>query len=76
MKDFILAVLPFIVIGICIAILCKNSKKKNNSIEEGMMVGMCFGVSFATMLDINLGYGISFDMLIDETIGSFIPKKK
>lgn len=76
MKDFILAALPFIVIGICIAILCKNSKKKNNSIEEGMIVGMCFGVSFATMLDINLGYGISFGLLIGETIGSFIPKKK
>ena len=33
-------------------------------------------LSFATILDINLGYGISFGMLIGEPIGSFITKKK
>lgn len=75
MKEFIMAALPFVIIGICIIILCMNSKKKDNCILEGMSLGMCFGVTISTMLNINLGYGISFGMLIGETIGSFIIKK-
>ena len=79
MKDFILAALPFIVIGVCIAVLAANhgkikESKNKNCLEEGMCLGMCFGVAISTALDLNLGLGISLGMLIGETVGMFIKK--
>lgn len=79
MKDFILAALPFIVIGVCIAVMAANhgklkEGKNKNYLEEGMCLGMCFGVAISTALNLNLGLGISLGMLIGETVGMFMKK--
>ena len=76
MKDFILSALPFIVIGICLAIICANFKnEKKTHCSEGMAIGMCFGVAISSALHINLGIGISLGMLIGEAIGICKEKK-
>ena len=76
MKDFILAALPFVVIGICLAIICANGKKfKQTYCSEGMALGMCFGTAISTALHINIGLGISIGMLIGEAIGICKEKK-
>ena len=76
MKDFILAALPFVIIGVCLAIICANGKKyKETYLSEGLAIGMCFGVAVASALHINLGLGISIGMLIGEAIGINKEKK-
>ena len=40
-----------------------------------MAIGMCFGVTIASALHINLGLGISIGMLIGEAIGISKEKK-
>lgn len=76
MKDFILTALPFVIIGICIAIISANFKNgKKTYLSEGMAIGMCFGVAISTSLHINLGLGISIGMLIGEAIGISKEKK-
>lgn len=77
MKEFIIAVLPYAIIGISIAIICTNSKKKDyNYIMEGMLFGLSLGASFSTTLKIDIGLGMTIGMLIGEAIGSFIKKEK
>lgn len=76
MKDFILAALPFVIIGICLAIICAKFKEnKKTYCTEGMSIGMCLGVALSSAININIGLGISLGMLIGETIGIFIEKK-
>ena len=78
MKEFIMAALPFVIIGICIIILIVNSKynkkDKNSYLLEGLSLGMCFGLCFSNSLNIDLGLGLSLGMLIGEAIGSAIKK--
>ena len=76
MRDFILSALPFVVIGICLAIICVHFKEeKKTYCSEGMAIGMCFGVAISSTLEINLGLGISIGMLIGEAIGICKEKK-
>lgn len=76
MNDFIIAALPFIIIGICLAIIFSNGNKyKQTYLSEGLAIGMCFGVAVASALHINLGLGISIGMLIGEAIGISKEKK-
>lgn len=80
MKDFIFAALPFVVVGICLALLAANQKRikeseEKNHMTEGMCIGMCFGVALATSMHFNLGLGISLGMLVGETIGMLMPKE-
>lgn len=76
MKDFFISALPFIVIGLCLAIIFANYKKgKSTYCSEGMCIGMCLGVAISISLDINMGLGISLGMLIGETIGILKEKK-
>ena len=80
MKDFIFAALPFVIVGICLALLAANhnrikDSKEKNHMAEGMCIGMCFGVALATSMHFNLGFGISLGMLVGETVGMFMPKK-
>lgn len=70
MKDFAFAALPFIIIGISLAIICANGKNSDKThLYEGLAIGMCFGVAVASALHINLGLGISLGMLIGEAVG-------
>ena len=76
MKDFIFAALPFIIIGLCLAVICANGEKyKQTYCSEGMAIGMCLGVVMASALHINLSLGISIGMLIGEAIGINKEKK-
>ncbi len=75
MKDFLTAALPFIIIGISLAIICANSNNNEKTyLSEGLAIGMCLGVAIASSLHINLGLGISIGMLIGEAIGISIKK--
>ena len=76
MKDFIISALPFVIIGICLAIIFANFKKgKQTYCSEGMSIGMCLGLIFSTTLKFNIGLGLSLGMLIGETIGILVEKK-
>lgn len=81
MFDFIKSALPFVIIGICLAIVFANYRKKDNGddtknyLTEGMCLGMCLGVAFSTSIHINMGLGISVGMLIGEIIGILIKKE-
>ena len=81
--DFLSAALPWICIGLLLAIFFaqgagkKNgSKKKENYSTEGMALGMCFGTAIGTSLGNNTGIGLSLGMLAGLVIGSCIEKKK
>lgn len=76
MKDFILSALPFVIIGICLAIICANFKEgKKTYCSEGMAIGMCFGVAISSVIKINTGLGMSIGMLVGEAIGISKEKK-
>ena len=80
MKDFIFAALPFVVVGVCLALLAANHNRIKDSEEktymtEGMCLGMCFGVALATSMHFSLGLGIGLGMLVGETVGMLKPKK-
>lgn len=76
MKDFILAALPFIIIGLCLAVIFANYKEeKKTYMAEGMSIGMCMGVAISSALKINLALGISIGMLIGEALGMLKEKK-
>lgn len=79
MKDFIMAALPWICIGIAIALFAANygaakkakddEKEYGNYMTEGMCLGMCVGTALG-------GNGLSFGMLIGMAIGMCIRKEK
>ena len=62
MKDFILAALPWVAIGLCLAIFFARNKKNNKDVKktvenygtEGMSVGMCIGVALGHCLKAEL----------------------
>lgn len=78
MKDFILTSLPFIIIGISVAVIIVNSNKnKETYISEGMCLGMSFGLLLSNLFSSeHMGLSLSLGMLIREAIGSFIKKDK
>ena len=80
MKDFILAALPWVCIGLTIAILAarwgsegkqkggeNSSSPKDNYMVEGMCLGMAVGLSLGKA-------GYSYGMLLGMVIGMCIPK--
>lgn len=81
---FAKAALPWVAVGLLIAVFCARGagKKKSGKEEktenygtEGMCLGMCFGTAIGTALGNNTGLGISLGMLIGLAIGSAIEKK-
>ena len=79
--DFIMAALPWIAMGLLLAIFCarsasgkrKSDEKNENYGTEGMCLGMCLGTAIGTALD-NTGIGISLGMLIGLAIGTCMKK--
>ena len=64
--DFLWAALPWIVIGLFLAVFFARSAKKKKDEEQkddygttGMCLGMCFGTAIGTALGNNTGIGIS-----------------
>lgn len=80
---FLSAALPWICIGLLLAIFFaqsvrkkKDNKENENYGTEGMALGMCFGTAIGTSLGNNTGIGLSLGMLAGLVIGSCIAKKK
>lgn len=78
---FLRAALPWIAVGLVLAVfLAKSEKKKKDEEEtgdygtEGMCLGMCFGTAIGTSLGNNTGIGICLGMLIGLAAGSCIRK--
>ena len=81
--DFLSAALPWISIGLLLAIFFaqsardkKEKDRKENYGTEGLALGMCFGVAIGTSLGSNTGIGLTLGMLAGFVIGSCIEKKK
>ena len=81
--DFIRAALPWVAMGLLLAVFAARSagrKKKEKEIDnygtEGMCVGMCFGTAIGTALGNNTGIGISLGMLLGLAVGSSIKKEE
>lgn len=78
---FLKAALPWIVVGLVLAVFLAGSGKKKKADgktdsygTEGMCLGMCFGTAIGTALGNNTGIGISLGMLMGLAIGSCIKK--
>lgn len=81
MKDFILAALPWVCIGLALAILAahwgtKGKQKsgegdKSTPADNYMVEGMCLGMAAGLALG---GSGYSYGMLLGMVIGMCIPK--
>ena len=81
--NFLQAALPWIAIGLLLAVLFARSaggKKKEEQSDdygtEGMCLGMCLGTAIGTSLGNNTGIGISLGMLIGLAVGSCIKKEE
>ena len=80
--DFLRAALPWVAMGLLLAVFAarsagrkKKEKEINNYGTEGMCLGMCFGTAIGTALGNNTGIGISLGMLLGLAIGSSIKKE-
>lgn len=80
--DFLRAALPWIAMGLLLAVFfAKNARKKKDEEQpdnygtEGMCLGMCFGTAIGTSIWNNTGIGISLGMLIGLAIGTCIKKE-
>ena len=81
--DFIRAALPWIVMGLLLAVFAARSagrKKKEKEIDnygiEGMCLGMCFGTAIGTAFGNNIAIGLPLGMLFGLAIGSSIKKEE
>lgn len=78
MKEFIMAALPFIILGLCIIIIIKfnmdDKNKDNTYILEGMGLGMSFGLMIGSALKYDIGLCLSLGMIIGEVIGYSLTK--
>ena len=79
---FVHAALPWVVIGLLLAVFFARAAHRKKEKEtygdygtEGMCLGMCFGTAIGTALGNNTGIGISLGMLLGLAIGSCIKKE-
>lgn len=80
--DFVMAALPWLSMGLMLAIFAvrENSRKNNHEKEdnygsEGMALGMCFGTAIASAMKQDIGLGISIGMLLGLVVGTSMKKK-
>ena len=80
--DFMSAALPWIAMGLLLAVFFargfkakKDKEKKEDFSSEGMALGMCFGVAMASALHIDVGLGLTVGMLLGLVAGSGKEKK-
>ena len=81
--DFLRAALPWIVMGLLLAVYfarCAGKKKKEEQTgdygAEGMCLGMCFGTAIGTAFGNNIAIGLPLGMLFGLAIGSSIKKEE
>lgn len=65
--DFLRAALPWIAVGLLLAVFAARSARKKKDEEpqddygtEGMCLGMCFGTAIGTSIGNNTGIGIAY----------------
>ena len=80
--DFLRAAMPWVAMGLLLAVFAARSAKKktdedqtDNYGTEGMCLGMCFGTAIGTSLGNHTGIGICLGMLLGLDIGSGIKKE-
>ena len=80
--DFLRAALPWIAVGLLLAVFFAKNAGKEKKEEQpdnygtmGMALGMCFGTAIGTALGNNTGIGISLGMLLGLAIGTCIKKE-
>ena len=77
--DFMSAALPWIAMGLLLAIFfartANGTKKEEDHGSEGMALGMCFGVALSTALHVNTGLGLMAGMVLGLLVGSEMKKK-
>lgn len=80
--DFLRAALPWVAIGLLLAVFAARSAKKKKDEQpqddygtEGMCLGMCFGTAIGTAIGNNTGIGITLGMLIGLFLGSSFKKE-
>ena len=82
MIDFLRAALPWIAIGLILAVFFvryagkeKKEEQPDNYATTGMCLGMCFGTAIGTAMGNNTGIGISLGMMLGLAVGSCIKKE-
>ena len=80
---FLRAALPWIAVGLLLALLCarragKKQKEKPSGDygTEGMCLGMCLGTAIGSSLGNNTGIGISLGMLLGLAVGTCMQKEQ
>lgn len=80
--DFIRAALPWVAMGLLLAVFAaksagrkKKEKESDNYGTEGICLGMCLGTAIGTAIENNTGIGITLGMLIGLAIGTCIKKE-
>ena len=84
---FAQAALPWVAVGLLIAVFCARAagkkkreetkeEKPDNYGTEGMCLGMCFGTAIGSSLRNNTGLGITLGMLIGLFVGSCMKKPR
>ena len=84
--DFFSAALPWIVMGVALAVFFvredhrkkrrkDDQKKKDDYGSEGLALGMCFGAAIASAMHWDIGLGLSLSMLLGLVSGSEMEKK-
>ena len=74
---FLRAALPWISMGLLLAVFCAKGagkKKKDDQTDNYGTEGMCLGMCFGTAIE-NTGIGLSLGMLIGLAIGTCIKKE-
>ena len=77
MADFFSAALPFVAIGVTLALLAANYQRERSSfITEGMCLGLALGAGLAGVLRMELGLAMSLGLLLGAAFGQLVPKKQ
>lgn len=77
--DFLRAALPWIAVGLLLAVFCARSagkRKKSEQTDNYSTEGMCFGTAIGSSLGNNTGLGITLGMLIGLFVGSCMKKPR
>lgn len=77
--DFLRAALPWIAMGLLLAVFCARSARKKKDEEPPDNYGtegMCLGTAIGSSLGNNTGIGISLGMLIGLAVGTCIKKEE
>lgn len=85
--DFIHAALPWVAVGLLLAVFAARSAKRKKAGKskdakpqedygtEGMCIGMCLGSAIGASGTVSIGIGMSLGMLIGLAIGTCIKKE-